>query len=114
MINIMVFSKKPSRHHLPICHDVGHVVPAKRRVVLKDVSNIPFHGSSIKVVNGVKAQVIAGVRINVAVKQKRKFLIFIAASKSNMKVIRKLFLLEAQSADIIRKLMVNLQATLAL
>ncbi|GJR21558.1 hypothetical protein Tco_0970085 [Tanacetum coccineum] len=72
MINIMVFSKKPSRHHLPICHDVGHVVPAKRRVVLKDVSNIPFHGSSIKVVNGVKAQVIAGVRINVAVKQKRK------------------------------------------
>ncbi|GJX11912.1 hypothetical protein Tco_0201771 [Tanacetum coccineum] len=29
---------------------------SKRRVVLKDISNNPFYGSNIEVVNGVKAQ----------------------------------------------------------
>ncbi|GKB68391.1 hypothetical protein Tco_0929803, partial [Tanacetum coccineum] len=37
--------------------DVGPAVEAKRRVVLKDISNNPFNGSGIKVVNGVKAHI---------------------------------------------------------
>ncbi|GKB73877.1 hypothetical protein Tco_0935289 [Tanacetum coccineum] len=37
-------------------HEIGHVVRSKRRVVLKDISNNPFYGSNIEVVNGVKAQ----------------------------------------------------------
>lgn len=37
--------------------DVAPAVQAKRRAVLKDVSNNSFNGSGIKVANGVKAQV---------------------------------------------------------
>ncbi|GKC69066.1 replication protein A 70 kDa DNA-binding subunit C-like protein, partial [Tanacetum coccineum] len=37
--------------------DVGPAVQAKRRAVLKDIFNNPFNGSSVKVVNGVKAQI---------------------------------------------------------
>nr|GEV51481.1 cyclin A/B/D/E [Tanacetum cinerariifolium] len=36
--------------------DAGPAVQAKRRAVLKDISNNPFNGSGIKVANGVKAQ----------------------------------------------------------
>ncbi|GJV06267.1 transposon TX1 [Tanacetum coccineum] len=57
IVNIRLFTKKPSGHHMPICHDIGYVVHAKRRVVLKDISKNPFYGSNIKVVNGVKAQI---------------------------------------------------------
>ncbi|GJX87128.1 hypothetical protein Tco_0339142 [Tanacetum coccineum] len=51
--------------------DVGPAVQAKRRVVLKDIFNSPFDGSSVKVVNEVKAQTSKQIKKCTAKKNER-------------------------------------------